>query len=308
MSLVEQALKKAKLAGPPAPLSTATAPLEPTTQPSGPGVEAIEPSPEITATVKPLKFLRIDPDALRTAGYLPPIEQEREIAEQFRHLKRPLVARALGRGLDRTPLGNRIVVTSAMQGEGKSFTSLNLALSLALERDVRVLLIDCDVARPGVSRVLGIDREPGLIDALNDPAIDPETFLYQTSFDGLTIMSAGTGNATALELLSSPRMDALLQRLIGRDPHAIVLFDAPPLLVTNEAKAICEAAGQVVLVVCANSTPQRAVTDAIAHVAEGKFVGLVLNQSDTVSGVGYGYGYGYYGDMYHYGRGSNGAA
>ena len=314
MSLVEQALKKAKQSGPPLPLSTQL-PATPLADPRddlaavpprpASAEEVIEPSPEITATVQALRFLTVDRDALRAAGYLPPMDQEREIAEQYRHLKRPLVARALGRGHDRLPIGMRIAVSSALQGEGKTFTSVNLALSIALEKDVRVVLVDADVARGEVSRVFGVKGQPGLIDALSDSSVDVSALVYETSIEGLQVLPAGRSDTTAAEWLASPRMEEVMRRLVAKDDNCILVLDSPPLLVTNEAKSVCEAAGQVVLVVRANETPQRAVLDAISHIGEQKHVGLVLNGSDTVAGVGYGYGY--YGGMYQYGRTGHGS-
>lgn len=307
MSLVEQALKKAKQAGqhPPAAAvashaeaaDEATATTSPELSSAPPAaVEVLEPSPEITATVHPLQLVTLDRDGLRAAGYLPPPDQEREIAEQFRHIKRPLMSRAFGRGQERVQDAGRIAVTSPLQGEGKTFTCLNLALSLALEQDARVLLIDADVARATLGRALGVHGKPGLMDALSDPNLDPRSLLLHTDVENLAVMSAGTHVETAHELLTSPRMESFLRRLVGTDPNAIVLFDVAPLLMTNESKAVCEAVGQVVLVVRANQTPQQAVLDAAAQIAEGKYVGVVLNEAEVTAGVGYGY----YGNMYQY--------
>jgi exopolysaccharide/PEP-CTERM locus tyrosine autokinase len=307
MSLVEQALKKAKQAGPPLPLSTQPPAARPAdlhddiaAVPPRPAAaeEVIEPSPEITATVQAFKFLTLDRDALRAAGYLPPVDQEREISEQYRHLKRPLVARALGRGHDRLPNGMRIAVSSALQGEGKTFTSVNLAMSIALEKDVRVVLVDADVARAELSRVFGVKSQPGLIDTLSDSSVDVASLVYETNIEGLQVLPAGRSDTTAAEWLASPRMEEVMRRLVGKDDNCILILDSPPLLVTNEAKAVCEAAGQVVLVVRANLTPQNAVAEALAHVTGSRYVGLVLNASDVVPGGGYGY----YGGNYGYGQ------
>ncbi|MFO1395091.1 MAG: AAA family ATPase [Steroidobacteraceae bacterium] len=255
---------------------------------------------DTTASLEALPSINLDADALRRAGYLPPVEQEREIAEQFRHIKRPLLARAFGRGTAPVEYGRVIMVTSALPGEGKTFCALNLARSLCLEKDSSVLLVDADTARPQVTRTLGLQGRPGLVDALLDHAVDIEGLVNLTNLPKLTVIPAGRPSETAAELLSSARMGELLARLTSKDwPNRIVLLDAPPLLVTNEAKTLVDAAGQVVLVVRGASTPQSAVLDAIGHLPEDKFVGLVLNESETVSGAGYGYGY--YGRMYEYG-------
>lgn len=314
MSLVEQALKRAKQTGRPVPLSSGAAPAPEATLPVGPGVGS-EASPrddartaapaafatgsgETTSSLKALPSIEIDADALRRAGYLPPVEQEREIAEQFRHIKRPLLARAFGRGTEAVESGRVIMVTSALPGEGKTFCALNLARSLSLEADSSVLLVDSDTARPQVTRTLGLQGRPGLVDALLDHTLDVESLVNLTNLPKFTVIPAGRPSENAAELLSSARMSELLARLTSKDwPNRIVLLDAPPLLVTNEAKTLVDAAGQIVLVVRGASTPQSAVLDAIGHLPESKFVGLVLNESETVSGVGYGY----YGRMYKYG-------
>jgi len=313
VSLVEQALKRAKAEGRPTPLSTATPQatgtselaVAATTSPVQlPPEQLIEPSPEITATIQPLKSIEIDFDLLRNFGYLPPPEQEREISEQYRHIKRPLLARALGRGTPRQDNGTVIMVTSALAGEGKTFSAINLALSLSLETDATVLLVDADTAKPQVSRAFGLQNEPGLVDALVDESCDVESLVTLTNVPKLAILPVGRAAESAAELLASDRMGTVLRRLTALSPNRIVLLDCPPLLITNEAKAIVDAVGQAVLVVLANQTPQQAVLDAIGHFREDQFVGLVLNQSETVAG--YGYGYGYYGRMYEYGQPGNG--
>ncbi|MFO1407115.1 MAG: AAA family ATPase [Steroidobacteraceae bacterium] len=316
MSLVEQALKRAKQTGRPLPLAGSEPVAAEGSIPAGvvgvtgrpdeaagasPAAGSSASSGETTSSLDALPTIEIDADALRRAGYLPPVEQEREIAEQFRHIKRPLLARAFGRGAEPVERGRVIMVTSALPGEGKTFCALNLARSLCLEKDSSVLLIDADTSRPQVTRTLGLQGRAGLVDALLDPHADIDRLVTLTSLPKLTVIPAGRPSETAAELLSSARMSDILARLTSKDwPNRVVLLDAPPLLVTNEAKTLVEAAGQVVLVVRGASTPQSAVLDAIGHLPETKFVGLVLNESETVSGVGYGYGY--YGRMYEYGQ------
>ena len=309
MSLVEQAMKRAKQAGRPLPLAgTELAKPDPALPSAVVAVRAttVEGTAVATATgdttssLEALPSIEIDPDVLRRAGYLPPVEQEREIAEQFRHIKRPLLARAFGRGTEAVERGRVIMVTSALPGEGKTFCAINLARSLCLETDSSVLLVDADTARPQVTRTLGLQGREGLVDALLDQGANIESMVTLTNIPKLTVIPAGRPSDNAAELLSSARMAEILARLTSKDwPDRIVLIDAPPLLVTNEAKTLVDSAGQVVLVVRGSSTPQGAVLDAIGHLPESKFVGLVLNESETVSGAGYGYGY--YGRMYDYG-------
>lgn len=315
MSLVEQALKRAKLAGKPTPLATAIPEpalpaaeakrQDPVTPPDAlygaiPAEHLIEPSPEITATIQPLKSIEIDFELLRSYGYLPPPSQEREIEEQYRHIKRPLLARALGRGMPRQHNCTVIMVSSALAGEGKTFSSINLALSMSRETDASVLLVDADTSKPQASKAFGLQNEPGLVDALLDDSLDVESLVQLTNVPKLAVLPAGRAAGSAAELLASERMTRILHRLQALSSSRIIVLDCPPLLITNEAKALIDAVGQAVLVVRANDTPQQAVLDAVAHFREDQFVGLVLNQSDTVAGLGYGYGY--YGRMYEYGQ------
>lgn len=311
MSLVERALKKAKEAGRPELLGPAAPTVAESSQGSAvptaaaPGRETTSrgESTEITDSFTTLRSVSIDLDSLRRAGYVPPPEQEREIAEQFRHIKRSLLARAFGRGMAPVAGGKVIMISSALPGEGKTFCSINLARSLCLETDSSVLLVDTDTAKPQVTQAMGLRGQPGLVEALQDASVDVESLVSMTNIPKLSVLPAGRASETAAELLGSARMAEVLQRLTSHQwPNRIVVLDSPPLLVTNEAKSLVDCAGQVVLVVRASATPQSAVLDAISYLREEQFVGLILNQSDTVAGVGYGYGYGYYGRMYQYGQ------
>jgi protein-tyrosine kinase len=247
------------------------------------------------------KLITVNFSALRAAGLIAVDDEERRVAGEFRQIKRPLIAGALGRGTPAVPNGRTIMVASALPGEGKSFTSVNLALNMALEKDTSVLLVDSDLPKPQISRVFGVSQEPGLVDALVDETEDIESFVMQTNMRGLSVLPAGRHDPTATELLASNRMEQLVGNLMSADPRRIVLFDSPPLLLTTESRALAGAVGQIVIVVRAESTTHQAVVDAIACIPEGKSVGLVLNQSRAEPAhVYYGYGdYGDYGDREH---------
>jgi protein-tyrosine kinase len=247
----------------------AAAPLAPPRRHSG----------EPESTSGPL--VEIDQNSLRAAGLLPPHRQERELAEQFRQIKRPLIAAATGRGATRLAAGHLIMLASAMSGEGKTFTALNLAISMACEKDIRVLLVDADVAKPHISRLLGLGSAPGLLDALRDSTLDIESLIRPTNIPGLSVLPAGQPGEHTTELLASERMLEIAHRIAERDPHRIALFDSPPLLQATESQALAQALGQVVLVVRAGETPQQAVLDAVERLGEGKRVAVVLNQSIT---------------------------
>jgi len=245
------------------------------------------------------KSVHIDFDALRQSGLLPPEHQQRQVAHQYRMLKRPLLKAAFddtdtaGAGTAAGTSPRTIMVTSALPGEGKTFTSVNLALSLALEKDHSVILIDGDAPKPHVSHTFGVAREPGILDVLSNPDIPIESVILPTDVSGLYIVPIGHRTDTTTEHLSSARMRQVVAQLQALDDYGLVLFDSPPILLTSEAQVLASLFGQVVLVVRAGVTPQQAVTDALAMVGEGPRVGLVLNQALHDNNVGGYYGYGY---------------
>ena len=239
----------------------------------------------------PTRTISINQDALRAAGMLPPAHQERELAQQYRQIKRPLINLALGRGVSRLPHGNLIMLASAVPGEGKTFTSLNLALSMQLETDITVLLVDGDVVNPRISQILGADNELGLLDVIRDPSLALRTVILPTDVPGLTFLPAGRQDANATELLASARTQEVISQLGSDDATRLVLFDSAPLLLTTESHALAQLVGQIVIVVKADQTPQQAVLDAIETLSDGKAISLVLNQSMEQPRPGYYYQY-----------------
>jgi exopolysaccharide/PEP-CTERM locus tyrosine autokinase len=189
---------------------------------------------------------------------------------------------------------NLIMITSSVPGEGKTFTSINLALSIAMEVDSTVLLVDADVARPAVLDRLGLPSSPGLLDLLTQPDLEMSNVLLKTNVDRLTILPAGTPHARATELLASAGMNRLLEDMATRYPDRILVFDAPPLLLSTESRALASQVGQVLLIVEADRTTQTAVTSALGMVESCPVVMTVLNKTDpSQSGGGY---YGQYGE------------
>jgi exopolysaccharide/PEP-CTERM locus tyrosine autokinase len=237
--------------------------------------------------------LAIDVNALRVGGYVPEISKDRQFADQYRRIKRPLIEKALS-GDHAGGEPRIIIVTSAVPGDGKTFTSINLAFSMALERDISILLVDSDVAKHHITDIFGLRQHKGLLDSLTDETIDPETLVVPTSTRGLSILPAGTRVDGTAELLSSNRMRQIVTLLCSRNPRRILLLDSPPLLITNEGRALVKIAGQVVLVVRAGETPRHAVKAAIEMVDEKQAGGVILNQAKVGLTDGY-YGYGVYG-------------
>ena len=243
-------------------------------------------------------LIAVDRQALREAGLIAPEAHERVLADQYREMKRPLIANAFGKRVARVDDGKLIVVTSAVPGEGKTFTCINLAISIAQEQDHSVLLVDADVAKPHISNIFGIGESEGLLDLLEDDSVHAESFVLPTDVNGLSILPAGLPRRHATELLASSRMDQVVGQLGDWDEQRIIVFDSPPILRTTEAKVVAGIAGQVVLVVKAESTAQNAVTDAVRALGHDRAVNLVLNQamvtgSNYQYGYGYGYGYGF---------------
>jgi exopolysaccharide/PEP-CTERM locus tyrosine autokinase len=237
----------------------------------------------------PTKHLTLNSDALREAGYLPEEPLQRRFADHYRQIKRPLVEKAMTGGSEM----GLILVTSALPGDGKTFTSLNLALSMARERDVSVLLVDADTPRANISRVLGIRKEPGLLDALSDESLDVESLVMRTDIRGLDVLPAGHPVENATELLASARMKEIAVRIGASHPKRLVVLDSAPLLVSSEARVLTRIPGQIVLVVRSGSTPQRAVQEAVALLDKQKLRGLIVNRAQVRQGGAY-YGYSEY--------------
>jgi exopolysaccharide/PEP-CTERM locus tyrosine autokinase len=260
--------------------------------------QRLENADELGDFEQPEARVEFNQGALRDAGLIAPDYHERALADQYREIKRPLIANAYGRRVTQIEQGNLIMVTSAVPGEGKTFTSINLALSIAQEQDHTVLLVDADVAKPHISNIFGLTEMSGLLDLVEDKDRVPESLVLTTDIDGLSILPAGQPRENATELLSSSRMDHVVTALANRYPGRLVLFDTPPLLETSEANAITDLAGQVVLVVKAEDTSHGAVMSALHQLHNDQAVNLVLNQSRVESskgnyGYGHNYGYGY---------------
>jgi len=237
------------------------------------------------------RSIDINKDALRIAGLMPEASVERRFAAHFRQIKRPLLSRSMSTSSGTSMVNRVIAVTSALPGDGKTFTTFNLALSMASERDLSVLLVDGDVASPLISRSIGAAADPGLMEALQNEAVDAESLVLPTSVPGLAVLPAGRPDLNATELLASRRMFEIVQRLLAADARRIMLVDSPPLLVSTEASALIAVAGQVVLVARADVTPRQAMLDAIAMIGKDKCAGLVLNESRSGTEAGsYGYG------------------
>lgn len=229
---------------------------------------------------------------LKEFGFLTPDSPDQKLAEQYRALKRPVLMNAFSNGPDKVAYSNSVMVTSAVEGEGKTYTAFNVAISMSMERNTTVLLIDSDVIKGSLSRLLGLENSPGLIDLLSEPDLNIADVIVTTDIPRLKVLPAGKPNVHSTELLASADMKRIASELSGRYPDRIIVFDAPPLLATSQAKVLTHFAGQILLVVEAGATPQELVKESVSQLDPNKIIGVVLNKSRT-SPEGY-YG-GYYG-------------
>ena len=290
MSVIENALRKLRRTAGPAGAGHATSQRSI-------NAHAVLPISPVDVTSFATRRIAVDLSRLRAEGYLPAPARERLLADCYREIKRPVIQRAIAP--ESTAEQRVIMISSALPGEGKTFTSVNLALSIAREHDVCVLLVDADLAMSEVSRIFGIRDEPGLLNALSDDSIDAESLVLHTDIPGLEIMASGAGNSTAgsperrAELIASCRMNQVADQLGRRNHRRLVLMDSPPVLVSSEARALLRIPGQILLVTRSGQTPQQALVDAIAAVDKHRLHGLVLNDANLSSGNPYYYGHGY---------------
>lgn len=281
------AAAKASAAPPVVTRATVAAPSTPTPAPAS--------APEVRT-----RQVTINLEALGAAGFITPQSSRSQIAEEFRVIKRPLIANAMGKGAAPVANGNLIMVTSAVPNEGKTFTAINLAMSIAMELDNTVMLVDADVAHPSVLNVLGLPPGRGLLDVLQKDSKELSDVMLKANVEKLTLLPAGTQHPRATELLASDAMVDLLQEMATRYSDRIIIFDSPPLLVTTEAHVLASHMGQIVMVTRAEQTLQNQVKQALATIDNCPVKMMVLNRSRPDPLGSYGYGYGSYG--YGYGQ------
>jgi exopolysaccharide/PEP-CTERM locus tyrosine autokinase len=215
----------------------------------------------------------VDRDVIAANGLIHPEGNVGALAEEYRIIKRQLL-----RASTTLQHGRRVVVTSAQPDEGKTFSTINLALSLAAEKDVSVLLVDGDFARQDVPKKLGITPGPGLLDVLADPSIDLASCVIPTDIPRLSVLPSGNANDHETELLSSSRMADLLDQLDAAAPDRIILFDSMPLLAASSTGVVAQRCGQVLVVVRADVTREAALRDAIGLIGQHNGISLLLNR------------------------------
>jgi exopolysaccharide/PEP-CTERM locus tyrosine autokinase len=233
---------------------------------------------------------------LEQNSMLTPTLKDGQQAEEYRLIKRPLLSNASGRNASIVDRGNVIMVTSALPGEGKTYTSINLAISMTAERDRSILVIDCDVVKHSLSTMFGLDDRKGLIDVLLDPEVTIDDVIVSTDISSLKIIPAGSASNFSTELLASDQMGQIMDEMAGRYTDRLLLFDSPPLLMTSQSVILAGHAGQILIVVEEGVTPKKAVIEAISKLDESKIIGTVLNKRSRMNRSDqYGGYYGSYG-------------
>jgi exopolysaccharide/PEP-CTERM locus tyrosine autokinase len=268
---------------PSAPPPPGPVPPKPLTKAGG-GGELVPPPPaQAPAADKPAalpapdvvyRTAKVNRADLIDQGFVMPDAAITALAEEFRIVKRTLLLNAIGPTA--LPNGRRILVCSAQANEGKTFCAVNLALSMANERDIEVLLIDGDFAKPTVLSTLGIDGPVGLMDALADPDIDVETLVIKTDVGNLSVLPSGKYTNEATELIAADRTRLIIERLSAK-PNRIILFDSPPALAASPASVLAYHVGQVLLVVRADKTAEAELRDAVLLLGGCEEIQLLLN-------------------------------
>ena len=241
----------------------------------------------------------LDLAELKRAGLLPAEEQAAgRLGDELRRIKRPLLMNATGKGAKGLTCATRIMVASAVPGEGKTFTSLNLALSLAQEPDFEVLLVDGDVPKSDITRVLKLEDRLGLMDVLTNEQLRPADVIVHTDVPNLSVVPVGQHGSLVAELFGSRRMEYVLEEFSGHDSRRLMLFDSAPLLATPEAQVLASHVGQIVLVVAAGRTQQTDLRSALQTLGDSQYIGLVLNMSRLPASETH-----YYSYYQHYAKG-----
>jgi len=245
------------------------------------------------AEARPAQTRTLDLGRLQACGFITPALRDSKLLHEFRLIKRPLIQHALGKSARSAPNRNLIMVTSALPNEGKTFVAVNLAMSLAMEVDCRVLLVDADVVAPSLPRVLGVEPATGLMDLLTGAGTPLQEAVLGTNVERLSVLLAGTPHSSASEFLASEAMARMLTELASHYPDRVVVFDSPPLLATTESRVLATHVGQVIVAVEAQRTTHAALESALSAVESCPVVYTVLNRAPQ-SKVGSYYGaYGY---------------
>jgi protein-tyrosine kinase len=222
---------------------------------------------------------RIDPNLVTLSN---PDSYE---AEQFKILRTNILYPVAGEP------PRSILVTSTAPGEGKTFTAANLAISIALNINKHVLLLDADLRRPQMHLRFGFDEGPGLSNYLADGIVLP-SLLLKTSVDKLTLLPGGPPPRNPSELISSERMFNLIAEVSARYSDRLIVIDAPPPALAAETSVLARQVDGILIVIRHGKTRSEDLTDLVQRVGEKKILGSVVNYMETSRSSYYGYKYG----------------
>jgi protein-tyrosine kinase len=241
----------------------------------------------------------ISPAVMAANGIYALTEKSMHTVEEFRSIKRKVLSNLLSGAGGANGSRNRLVmVTSSLPGEGKTHTSINLALSLSEERDKKVLLVDADVYRHSAVDCLGIKAEKGWLDYLFDESLSLDQLILRTNIPNFSVLPAGSHAENVPELMSSKKMTLFISEIMKRHPDEIIIFDSLPCLVSNEPAILSGYVGQAVFVVAAHQTSKDKIRASLGMISGCPIISLILNKAEPIltdqfSGYGYGYGYNY---------------
>ena len=287
-------------------------PIQPQIQPSVSqatrGVSAIGPAAGAHASVSPAsrmpdqpqtvapppgRTVRLDFRALRQNGLITPDNMTSAISNEFRGIKRRLLQKVRD-PQTRAAVSNLIMVTSSLPGEGKTFSSINLALSLAAERGLQVLLIDADVIRPSIGNMFIAPPNEGLTDLLTGKVSLVSDVLHRCSdVPNLAVIFAGNPCANTPELISSAKMANLCKELSARYPDRVIVLDTPPVLASAEPSILASYVHHLVMVVAADQTDRHQLRKALESIASCQSVSLLFNKAPSWNDQEYVTYYGY---------------
>ncbi len=307
MSLVERAagrLRAQLLGGAPGPLLTPATPKAPardmpasiarTEEHTQGRVRAIAVgvAPE-TLKPRPRPSVAFDREQLKEGAIVDWTMTRGRVTEELRIIKRQLLNNAFAEPNDAEKRADVIMVTSARPNEGKTFTALNLALSIAKESNHHVLLVDADGSRQGLRRFLTAGDLPGLLDLVADPAVDVADTILRTEVPRLSVVLAGTEQQHGPELLASQRMRSLINEMAMRYEDRIIILDAPPCLVSSDPAVLAAIVGQVVFVIEADRTQRGEVEASLELLHACPQISLILNKTKVAASNSFG-SYNYY--------------
>jgi Mrp family chromosome partitioning ATPase len=222
------------------------------------------------------ELAEINRDVLAANGFIVPEAQMTALAEEFRLVKHQLIHDIEAAKRQTEEKRRAVLICSSQPKEGKTFSAINLALSLAGEKQYEVLLVEADFLKPDALSRLGIPGGPGFVDALLDPEVDPESYVIRTDVPGLSVLPAGAKTNNVPELLASDQCREVLAKLVAGNQRRIILFDSPPVLMASHATVLAGLVGRALVIVRADQTTEADLREAIG-LLQGCEISLLLN-------------------------------